>query len=609
MPLSEQIQKLIHQTETGRGARYLWFIALGLAIVGLAILYDGRAYRNLATQEAMDSAQLARNLAAGKGYTTLFIRPLSLHLMQTNNFLKFAGQSGNTNTDFACLKTRPHPDLANPPVYPVMLAGLMKVLPFRYPVELKKPFWSSNSHFWRYQPDFQIALFNQILLLAAVALTFFIARKLFDKNVAWLSALLLLGCELLWQFSVSGLSTLLLMLIFLGLSWSLLKIEEQARDLLTRPNRLLGLTLAAGGLTGVGALTRYAFGWTIIPVAVFLFLFSGRRRIVHLLAALGGFTAVTLPWVIRNYAVSGTPFGTAGFAIMEGTGLFPGFQLERSLHPDFIHALWFRPYLAKLTGNAHDLLVNDLPRLGGSWASVLFWAGLLLGFRGMAVRRLRYFLLMCLGTFIVVQALGRTQLSDESPAVNSENLIVLLVPLVFCYGSSFFFTFLEQMRLPVAQLRYVVITVFVTLSCLPLFATLLSPKTMPVVYPPYYPPDIQLTADWMQEDELMMSDVPWAVAWYGNRQCVWLTLNTREDFYAINDDMKPVRALYLTPATTDGKFVSNWLHAGENSWGSFVLQAVSQNQIPAGFPLRNAPTGFLPERLFLTDHERWRTTP
>ena len=69
------------------------------------------------------------------------------------------------------------------------------------------------------------------------------------------------------------------------------------------------------------------------------------------------------------------------------------------------------------------------------------------------------------------------------------------------------------------QLRYVVIVVFAGLSCLPMMFTLLSPKTMPVVYPPYYPPDIQQTAGWMKPDELMMSDVPWAVAWYGNRQC------------------------------------------------------------------------------------------
>ena len=607
MPLRELIQKLIHMSEVGAGSRYLRFLVLGLAVVGLALVYNLRAYRNLATQEAMDSAQLARNIADGKGYTTLFIRPFSLYLVQSHNQAKHAAAPATTNLDFAQIKFNPHPDLANPPVYPVVLAGLMTVRSFRYPVELMKPFWSDNSHFWRYQPDFQIAVFNEVLLLVVVVLTFFLARKLFDVNVAWLAALLTIGCELLWQFSVSGLSTLLLMVIFLGLTWCVLRIEEMVREPQPRPNWLLGLALASGVLTGVGALTRYAFGWTIIPVALFLFFFSGQRRVLHTLAALGAFVVVLIPWVIRNYAVSGTPFGTAGFAIVEGTGLFPRFQLERSVHPDLTHALWLKLYVTKLLGNAHDILVNELPRLGGSWASILFLAGLLLGFRGMAVRRMRYFLLMCLGTFIVVQALGQTQLSNESPAVNSEDLLVLLVPLVFCYGVSFFFTFLEQMKLPVLQLRYAVIAVFAALSCLPMIFTLVSPKASPVVYPPYYPPDIQNTAGWMKENELMMSDVPWAVAWYGRHQCVWLTLNVQDDFFAINDYLKPVQALYLTPGTMDGKFVSELLRSGEHSWGSFIALGVLQNQIPQGFPLRNAPTGFLPERLFLTDRERWKT--
>jgi hypothetical protein len=318
---------------------------------------------------------------------------------------------------------------------------------------------------------------------------------------------------------------------------------------------------------------------------------------------------VFTPWVIRNYAVSGTPFGTAGFAITEGTALFPQFQLERSLHPDFTHVLWFRPYVSKLTGNVHDIIANTLPKLGGSWASLLFLAGLLLGFRGMAARRMRYFLLMCLGLFIVVQALGRTQLSEKSPDLNSENLLVLLAPLVFTYGVSFFFTFLDQMRLAVPQLRYVVIAAFVALSCMPmiLICTLMSPKVVPVVYPPYYPPDIQQAAGWMSENELMMSDVPWAIAWYGDRQCIWLTLDAQDSFFAVNDNLKPVLALYLTPETMDGKFVSDWIHAGEHSWGNFIIQAAMQNQIPQGFPLRNAPTGFLPERMFLTDRQRWKT--
>jgi len=608
MPLREMIQKVIHMSEVGAGSRYLRIFVLGLAVLGLALIYNLREYRNLATQEAMDSAQLARNIADGKGYTTLFIRPFSLYLVQSHNEAKHTAATAATNADFALVKFTLHPDLANPPVYPMVLAGLMKVRPFHYPVELRKPFWSNNSQFWRYQPDFQIAMLNEILLLAVVVLTFFLARRLFDVNVAWLSAILTVGCELLWRFSVSGLSTMLLLLIFLGLTWCMMRIEEMGREPQPRGTGLLALALAAGVLTGTGALTRYAFGWTIIPVVVFLFFFSGPRRGWHMLAALGAFLVVLMPWVIRNYAVSGTPFGTAGFAFAEGTGLFPRFQLERSVNPNLTPIFWFKIYVQKFLVNAHDIVVNGLPRLGGSWASLLFLAGLLLGFRGMAVRRMRYFLLMCLGLFIVVQALGRTQLSDESPDVNSENLLVLLIPLVFCYGVSFFFTFMEQMKLPVSQLRYAVFAAFAALSCLPMIFTLLSAKVSPVVFPPYFPPDIQQTAGWMKENELMMSDVPWAVAWYGQRQCVWLTLNAQSDFFAISDNLKMVQALYLTPLTTDGKFLTDWVLSGDRSWGNFFLGAM-QNQIPTGFPLRNAPTGFLPERLFLTDRDRWKIGP
>jgi hypothetical protein len=608
MPLLEIIQYLIHKLDVSTGPRIFRITAMVLTVVALGLWYDLHAYRNLATPEGMDAAQLARNLAEGKGYTTLFLRPLSLYLVQQHNEAVAPLPLAMVNLDFARVKSA-HPDLANPPVYPVLLAGLMKILPFHYAVNLKGAFWSDNGKFWRYQPDFVIAMFNQSLLLAAVVLTFFLARKLFDPGVAWLAAVLMMGCELLWRFSVSGLSTLLLLVILLGLTWCLVKIEELARELQPRPNWLLGLALAAGLLTGVGALTRYAFGWTIIPVLAFLILFSGPRKVPHALAALGVFALVLAPWVLRNFLISGTPFGTASFAVAEGTQLFPRFQLERAIHPDLGHLLWLSPYLHKLTTNGQNLLTNDLTRFGGSWATLLFWAGLLLSFRNVAARRLRYFTLLCLGTFVVVQALGQTQLSVESPEVNSENLLVLLAPLVFIYSVSLFLTLLEQINLPALELRYPIIAGFAALSCLPMIFVLLPPQTKPGAFPPYYPPGIQQVSGWMQPDELMMSDVPWAVAWYGQRQCVWLTLNAEGDFNAVNDWMKPVGALYLTPETMDSRFISDWANNRDYSWGGFILQVVTQKQIPPGFPLRIAPGGFLPEWLFLTDRERWRLGP
>ncbi len=552
MPPSELIQNLIHKLEVGAGSRYLRIIIIGLALLTLALLYDVRACRNFSAPEAMDSAQLARNISEGKGYTTLFIRPFSLYLMQAHNQAKYVNAPTTNAVDFAQIKTA-HPDLANPPVYPLLLAGMMKVLPFNEKVEQHKPFWSSNEKFWRYQPDFLIAVFNEILLLVAVWLTFIIARELFDGGVAWLASMLMLGCELLWRLSASGISTTLLLVIFLGITWCILKFEETARQPEPSAGQLLRLAVFIGVLAGVGALTRYAFGWAIIPVALFLFIFSPPQRTPHLLALFGAFAVLLTPWIIRNYVVSGTLFGTAAL-------------LERSLHPDFTHLLWpTTPYIHKFFDNLRGSLTNDLPKLAGSWATILFMAGLLLSFRSVAIRRMRYFLLMCLGLFLVVQALGRTSLSDESPEVNSENLLVLLAPLVFIYGASVFFTLLDQVQFPLRQLRYAAIGAFVVICCLPMIFALLPPQKVPVVYPPYYPPEIQQTSGWMKENELMMSDVPWAVAWYGHRQCLWLTLNAESEFFAMNDNLKPIQALYLTPETMDGKFLTDWVRQFHHS--------------------------------------------
>src|SRR5471032_2881978 len=161
MRIEEIIQSTIHKLEVGGGARYLRVVALVVAVLALAVGFDSCAYRNFSTPEAMDSAQLARNISEGNGYTTLFIRPFSLYLVHARNEAKMAGAVTNTGSDFAQIKTA-HPDISNAPVYPVALAVLMKVLPFHYPVEMKKPFWSDSGNFARHQPDFQIAVLNEI---------------------------------------------------------------------------------------------------------------------------------------------------------------------------------------------------------------------------------------------------------------------------------------------------------------------------------------------------------------------------------------------------------------------------------------------------------------
>lgn len=105
---------------------------------------------------------------------------------------------------------------------------------------------------------------------------------------------------------------------------------------------------------------------------------------------------------------------------------------------------------------------------------------------------------------------------------------------------------------------------------------------------------------------MLVSDIPWAVAWYGNRQSVWLPANARDEFFKIHDYLKTVNGLYVSARTTDTKFFSNWLRGENQGWGPFLLHCLTRGEIPNGFPLKHSPEGlFANGELLLMDRNRW----
>jgi hypothetical protein len=362
------------------------------------------------------------------------------------------------------------------------------------------------------------------------------------------------------------------------------------------------------------------------------------------LVALLVFGALMAPWLARNYQISGHFFGIASYAVYQETGAFPGTRMERYLTGDFEEALSkvdFYVLMRKFLTNVPGVLQEELPRVGGSWVTAFFLAGLLVPFRNVALGRLRIFALLSLGLFVVVQALGKTHLSAASPEVNSENLLILAAPLVFMFGVALFITLLDQVEIPLPPLRSLVVGIFVLVVSAPLLFALMPPRSIPFAYPPiYWPPLVQQVGQFFSEDELMMSDMPWAVAWYGNRQCIWATLNApgdpqfkrtreeqpvfqmpasiskekererieqlRSDFYVIYDYHKPIHGIYLTRLTTDAQFYSEMVRNPDHAWGRFMLDALLKTNVPSGFPLRHATPGFLEEgQLLLMDRRRW----
>jgi hypothetical protein len=505
------------------------------------------------------------------------------------------------------------------------LAGLFKLTSPDWKVNLRKPFWSDGGRFSRYKPEFIIAIFNQVLLLAAVFMTFQVARRLFDATAARLSALLMIGSDLFWQFSVSGLPLLLLLVIFLGLIWCLVSFEAAGAAETPDERRRLRLAVVAGLLAGAGMLTQYAFGWIILPLVLFFAFFGGARRTDFALSAVFAFAVTVSPWIARNLAVSGTVLGTAGYAVTENTMMFPDARLMQSLNPDLSGVFGLRPYFVKTLVTLRPLTQNELPKIGGSLVGCLFLAGFLLGLRNETARRLRHFTLACLGLFLLVTAMAQTSLDTLGGGVNGENLLVLLAPLAIIFGVAFFLTLLDQMILPWLPLRYLAMGMMAAVACLPLILTLLPPRARVVSYPPYYPPDLQRIGAWMDPKDLTMSDIPWAVAWYGRRQCVWTTLNSGSEFYQLNDYLKPVNGLYLSSQTMDGRLMSDCLQGDQNNWNAFVLDHIGVRNFKTdegddawdaffrkgsagrqkSFPLQYSPPRILTSGVFLTDHPRW----
>ena len=580
------LQEWIHSMEEGAGSHLVKWLLFVVVLVAMATLYNYRAFQHFSHPEAMDTAQIARNLAEGKGYTTEFVRPASLFYL-------------NKKTKDVHLD-KPHPDLSNAPLYPWLLSWWMRV-GFAFDIEDAEAFTS-------YQPEERIGWFNQFWLILAVLAVWLLARRMFDEFVAWITAALLAGTDLVWGYSISGLSTCLLLFLAVALAHVLTAMERRAEDE-GGMMKLVVLAVLAGVLTGTMGLTRYSMLWLIIPVVAFCNICFQTRGLVLGLVVLGACALTVAPWLSRNYELSGMPFGTAGLVVHEESVRFPGDSVQRLMDPEKadspldVRQVGLGEYWAKVDENLPRIIQEDLPQLGGNWIAAFFLVGLFLPFRSASLTRFRWFVVGSVLLLALVQSLVRTAWGAEI-RLKSDDLLVVSLPWVCLLGAGIYSVLVSQMEGKQFFVNRILTPLFVLILSTPLIMKLINGEPRRFAYPPYYPPIIQERGKWLEPDELAMSDVPWAMAWYGDRKCAWIPAKFGDGFIEIYRH-QPVNAVYLTSLSLDGKLISDQLRGQDPGFGRFVAEAVVNEEVPDGFPLKHAFAEGFPFQLFLADSPRW----
>ena len=150
-------------------------------------------------------------------------------------------------------------------------------------------------------------------------------------------------------------------------------------------------------------------------------------------------------------------------------------------------------------------------------------------------------------------------LSDSNLAPNQ--LHILFSPIMTAYGLAFVSILWARIELPAggALMRYGHFAIVILISAGPLIlnipretlnalATKDSSKT---VWPPYWPPVFSKTLHNATDDnDVIFSDQPWAVAWYADRISIWLPRKV-EEFNELEelaeDNELSVAGIVMTP--------------------------------------------------------------
>jgi len=590
MATDQQVQELVHRIEEGRWAKWVQLgalLAVMVAMFGAFILdpwYWG-LYKGLNHPKAMEQAQIARELARGNGFTTKMIRPLAYSQIRIKK---------------GYFPTNRIPDIYHAPLWPVTIApflNLIKIwpeslIPYRPAI---KDRWQLTTRDYIYVGDRMISALAMIFFFLSILVSYFTVRRLFDHHIGIWTVALMLGCNLYWQYSLSGLPQMMMAFFFSGALYALVRAME-VREKERWPYGWLALMAFLFGLL---ALTHGITIWIFAGAFSFCIIYFKPRW--KTAALLGGiFLLMYSPWVYRNYRACGVPFGVSAYTALEQIRGSEN-AIMRSLDMD-TSGVSPANYRRKIQLQVSSQMFTLFTSLGGLVAAPVFFLGLLHLYKHPLPRTFRWALLLM--WLFAILGMAVFALNDEGCSLSSTDLNVLFIPTFSAFGMAFILVLWTRLEINVPMLKYAFFALIFGLSSLPLINYMSTGSKSPVQWPPYVPPYIGIMRQWTQPDEIIASDMPWAVAWYADRRSLWLPL-TIQSFLDFSDYERmgaKVAGIYLTPISGNKPLISDIVKGDYKEWSPFILRNVNIKDFPlkavTAMPLDN-------QCIFYSDRDRW----
>jgi len=512
LPSNVEPEPSLQYVSGGKPLPILRTMLAGTLVLVLAMIYLFGQFKGFNSATAMDQAQIARQLAQGNGFSTKFIRPLAIWQLE-----KVGKPVPSDN----------FPDFFQSPLNPLINA---------LPLKLIESSWKLTPIDLIYPGDRMIAGVSVLCFVLALLVWFFVGARLFDYTTSLLSCGTVLLTDLLWQFSLSGLPQMLMLLLFGGGVWfTLVAMEREGRRV------WIPLTLA-GVLFALMILAHGAAAWMFLAWMVFV-VWHGKPRWMALLTCLAVLLVTLGPWLYRNHAVCGNALGLGIYEMVAPSETAEsGYMRNLSSPPSFSKA----PILLRIKKAVLSQTGDLWAFLGMNIAAGLFFLSLVHRFESFQARRIRLLaLILWLGAFWGMLLCG------VGGPVSSNQLHVLFTPVFAIFGMAFLLDLWSRLEIPHIRWKAAFLGAVLFLCGFPMLLTIAGGPGSATQWPPYVPPFIAILGYWYEEKEVVCSDMPWAVAWYAQRKCLLLP-ETIKQFNRISDYNvlgESVKGLYLTPVT------------------------------------------------------------